>query len=86
MIRSVLDNAGLKVSDLDALVLGNGPGSSIGMRIGASVTQGLAFAAGLNIVPVSSLAAWSLAGASEAETPAWAWCRRRNFGMRWQRE
>ena len=57
MIRSVLDNAGLKVSDLDALVLGNGPGSFIGMRIGASVTQGLAFAAGLNIVPVSSLAA-----------------------------
>jgi tRNA threonylcarbamoyladenosine biosynthesis protein TsaB len=57
MIRSVLDDAGLKVSELDALVLGNGPGSFIGMRIGASVAQGLAFAAGLNIVPVSSLAA-----------------------------
>jgi len=57
MIRSLLDEAEIKVSDLDALVLGNGPGSFIGMRIGASVAQGLAFAAGLNIVPVSSLAA-----------------------------
>ena len=57
MIRTMLDDAGLKVSDLDALVLGNGPGSFIGMRIGASVVQGLAFAAGLNIVPISSLAA-----------------------------
>jgi tRNA threonylcarbamoyladenosine biosynthesis protein TsaB len=57
MIRELLGEAGLNVADLDALVLGNGPGSFIGMRIGASVVQGLAFAAGLNIVPISSLAA-----------------------------
>ena len=57
MINTLLGDAGLIVSDLDALVLGNGPGSFIGMRIGASVAQGLAFAAGLNIIPVSSLAA-----------------------------
>jgi len=56
MITGLLDEKRLKVADLDALVLGNGPGSFIGMRIGASVVQGLAFAAGLNIVPVSSLA------------------------------
>ena len=57
MIRKLLADADLKVGDLDALVLGNGPGSFIGMRIGASVVQGLAFGAGLNIVPISSLAA-----------------------------
>ena len=57
MINTLLGDAGLIVSDLDALVLGNGPGSFIGMRIGASVAQGLAFAAGLNIIPISSLAA-----------------------------
>jgi tRNA threonylcarbamoyladenosine biosynthesis protein TsaB len=57
MITGLLDEKRLKVADLDALVLGNGPGSFIGMRIGASVAQGLAFAAGLKIVPVSSLAA-----------------------------
>jgi tRNA threonylcarbamoyladenosine biosynthesis protein TsaB len=57
MIRTLLDDAGLGVADLDALVLGNGPGSFIGMRIGASVVQGLAYGANLNIVPLSSLAA-----------------------------
>ena len=57
MIKTLLGDAGMNVSDLDALVLGNGPGSFIGMRIGASVVQGLAFAAGVNIIPVSSLAA-----------------------------
>jgi tRNA threonylcarbamoyladenosine biosynthesis protein TsaB len=57
MIRSVLDEAGVGIDGLDAIVLGNGPGSFIGMRIAASVAQGLAYAAQLNIVPVSSLAA-----------------------------
>lgn len=57
MITALLDEAQLKANELDALVLGNGPGSFIGMRIGASVVQGLAFSAGLKIIPVSSLAA-----------------------------
>jgi len=57
MISGLLQEAALEVADLDALVLGNGPGSFIGMRIGASVVQGLAFAAGRSIIPVSSLAA-----------------------------
>jgi tRNA threonylcarbamoyladenosine biosynthesis protein TsaB len=47
----------LMQADLDAVVLGNGPGSFIGMRIGASVAQGICYGAGLEIVPVSSLAA-----------------------------
>lgn len=57
MIRNVLAEAGLTVQDLDAIVLGNGPGSFIGMRIGASVAQGLAHGAAIEIIPVSSLAA-----------------------------
>ena len=57
MIQEVLSDSGLAPVDLDAIVLGNGPGSFIGMRIGASVAQGLAHGAGLEIVPVSSLAA-----------------------------
>jgi len=56
MITAVLAEAAVAVADLDAVLLGNGPGSFIGMRIGASVAQGLAFGAGINIVPVSSLA------------------------------
>ena len=57
MIESVLQDAGIELAQLDAIVLGNGPGSFIGMRIAASVAQGLAHGAGLGIVPVSSLAA-----------------------------
>lgn len=57
MIRAVLEESGMAVADCDAIVLGNGPGSFIGMRIAASVAQGLAHGAGLKIVPVSSLAA-----------------------------
>jgi tRNA threonylcarbamoyladenosine biosynthesis protein TsaB len=57
MIRSLLEEAQVSLAELDAIVLGNGPGSFIGMRIGASVAQGLAHGAGINIVPVSSLLA-----------------------------
>ena len=57
MIRDVLDRAGVELTDLEAIVLGNGPGSFIGMRIAASVSQGLAHGAGVRIIPVSSLAA-----------------------------
>ncbi len=57
MIRAVLADADVELSGLDGIVLGNGPGSFIGMRIAASVAQGLAYGAGLNIAPVSSMAA-----------------------------
>lgn len=57
MIGALLNESSIELTDLDAIVLGNGPGSFIGMRIAASVAQGLAFGAGLNIVPISSLAA-----------------------------
>ena len=57
MVRELIDEAEIEMSDLDAIILGNGPGSFIGMRIAASVAQGLAHGAGLGIVPVSSLAA-----------------------------
>ncbi len=57
MVRDLRDEAGITLEELDAIVLGNGPGSFIGMRIAASVAQGLAFGSGLNIVPVSSMAA-----------------------------
>jgi tRNA threonylcarbamoyladenosine biosynthesis protein TsaB len=55
MIEEVLAEAGLAVAELDGIVLGNGPGSFIGMRIATSVAQGLAHGAGIRIVPVSSM-------------------------------
>jgi len=55
MIESILQEARMDLIDLDGIVLGNGPGSFIGMRIAASVAQGMAYGADLQIVPVSSL-------------------------------
>lgn len=57
MVKKSLKTVGLNLKELDAIVLGNGPGSFIGMRIAAAVAQGLAHGSGLPIVPVSSLAA-----------------------------
>lgn len=68
MIREVLAEGQVEIPGIDAIVLGNGPGSFIGMRIAASVAQGLAHGAGLPIVPVSSLAA--VAAQAFAETDA----------------
>lgn len=57
MVEQILAEAELKVSQLDAIAFGRGPGSFAGIRIATGVAQGLSFAADLPVVPVSSLAA-----------------------------
>jgi len=56
-IRSLLSESGRKLESPDAIAFGRGPGSFTSLRIGIGVVQGLAWGAGLPVVPISSLAA-----------------------------
>jgi len=57
MVEEVLEEGGLGVNELDGLAFGRGPGAFTGVRIAAGVIQGIAYAAGLRVAGISSLAA-----------------------------
>ena len=53
----LLQQADVKLAELDAIAFGQGPGSFTGLRTACSVAQGLAMGSGVILLPVDSLLA-----------------------------
>ncbi len=65
MIRQLLEKMGVALWQLDALAYSCGPGSFVGIRLGASVIQGLAYSASIPVIPISSLQVLALSACQQ---------------------
>ena len=55
--QGLLDDAGLRWADVDAIAFGSGPGAFTGLRTACSVTQGLALGLGCFVIALDTLMA-----------------------------
>ena len=56
-IQALLDSANVKLSELDGIAFGAGPGAFTGVRIACGVAQGLGFGANIPVVGINTLLA-----------------------------
>lgn len=61
MIDEVLEEGKLSLNEVDAIAVGQGPGSFTGVRLGIGVAKGLSFGADIPVIPISTLKALSMA-------------------------
>jgi tRNA threonylcarbamoyladenosine biosynthesis protein TsaB len=93
MVDELLTQARLDPQALDAITVGQGPGSFTGLRIGVGVGQGLAFGANCPMIGVSSLDALALQAqgdsaviaAIDARMGEVYWCEYAKVGAQVQR-
>ncbi len=69
LVDQALETAGVRLRDVHGLVVGDGPGSFTGLRIGWAAAKGLAHERGLAVRAVPSLMAWAAGAAPLAGSP-----------------
>lgn len=55
MVTALLERAGQRASDLQAVAFGQGPGGFTGLRVACGVAQGIALSLDVPVIPVGSL-------------------------------
>lgn len=55
LIQSLIAEANIKLSDLNAIGFGCGPGSFMGVRLATGMAQGLGFGLNIPLIPISTL-------------------------------
>lgn len=98
MVKELLAEGGVPISDLDGLAFDRGPGSFTGVRLGAGAIQGLASALGHPVIGITSLMALAEESGEPTVLPAidarmgevyWAVLAQRtgeDYGWHWELE
>lgn len=74
LIERCMADAGLRLQDIDAVALSEGPGSYTSLRVGFSTAKGLCYALDKPLVTVSTLAALASAAHVELQDPDALYC------------
>jgi tRNA threonylcarbamoyladenosine biosynthesis protein TsaB len=72
-VLGVCTSAGVRLADIDLFAVAAGPGSFTGLRVGIASIQGLAFALGKKVLPVSTLEAIAAAAIVNGAPRVAAW-------------
>lgn len=68
-IQEVMQQAGKKYSDLDAVAISKGPGSYTGLRIGVSTAKGLCYALDIPLIGIDTVEAMASGISGQQEIP-----------------
>lgn len=66
-LKTLLDERGVKLVDIDGIAVSIGPGSFTGLRVGVVAAKTLAYAVGCGVLAVDTLASFA-----EAASPEWS--------------